>query len=116
VSRYSRNIDAATNLVMYLTGPEEQKRRAIKGSFNPTMPDLFKDPDVQAANPFIGDLLGVFTAAIARPAAVTGDNYNKVSTEFFNAVHTVLSKKAEPEQALSKLDRDLKRIKRSAWN
>ena len=47
---------------------------------------------------------------------MTGDNYNKVSTEFFNAVHTVLSKKAEPEQALSKLDRDLKRIKRSAWN
>jgi trehalose/maltose transport system substrate-binding protein len=116
VSRYSRNIDAATNLVMYLTGPEEQKRRAIKGSFNPTIPDLFKDPDLKAANPFIGDLLGVFTAAIARPAAVTGDNYNKVSTEFFNAVHTVLSKKAEPDQALAKLDRDLKRIKRSAWN
>lgn len=116
VSRYSKNIDAATSLVMYLTGPEEQKRRAIKGSFNPTIPDLFKDPDVKAANPFIGDLLGVFTAAIARPAAVTGDNYNKVSTEFFNTVHTVLSKKAEPEQALAKLDRDLKRIKRSAWN
>ncbi|MET0743775.1 MAG: ABC transporter substrate-binding protein [Microvirga sp.] len=116
VSRYSKNIDAATNLVMYLTGPEEQKRRAIKGSFNPTIPDLFKDPEIKAANPFIGDLLGVFTTAVARPAAVTGDNYNKVSTEFFNAVHVVLSKKAEPDQALSKLDRDLKRIKRSAWN
>ena len=45
----------------------------------------------------------------------TGQNYNKVSTEFFNAVHQVLSKRAEPEQALNRLDRDLKRIKRSGW-
>jgi trehalose/maltose transport system substrate-binding protein len=115
VSRYSRNADAATDLVMYLTGAEEQKRRAIAGSFNPTIPALFKDAEITRANPFMGDLLTVFTNAVARPAAVTGDNYNKVSTEFFNTVHQVLSKRAEPDQALSRLDRDLKRIKRSGW-
>ncbi|MGO4571491.1 ABC transporter substrate-binding protein [Microvirga sp. 2TAF3] len=115
VSKYSKNADAATDLVMYLTGPEEQKRRAIEGSFNPTIIALFKDPDVMKANPFIGDLLDVFTNAIARPASVTRDNYNKVSTEFFNNVHEVLSKRAQPEQALSRLDRDLKRVKRSGW-
>jgi trehalose/maltose transport system substrate-binding protein len=63
----------------------------------------------------MGDLLSVFSNAVARPAAVSGDNYNRVSTEFFNTVHQVLSKRAEPEQALSRLDRDLKRIKRSGW-
>ena len=49
-------------------------------------------PEIAKANPFIGDLLGVFSNAVARPATVTGQNYNKVSTEFFNAVHQALSK------------------------
>jgi trehalose/maltose transport system substrate-binding protein len=115
VSKYSKNPDVATDLVMYLTGAQEQKRRAIEGSFNPTIVSLYGDADIARANPFIGDLVDVFTNAVARPAAVTGENYNKVSTEFFNTVHLVLSKRAEAEQALSRLDRDLKRIKRSGW-
>ncbi|KLK91447.1 ABC transporter substrate-binding protein [Microvirga vignae] len=115
VSKYSKNADAAIDLVMYLTGQEEQKRRAVQGSFNPTLVSLYGDADVAKANPFIGDLADVFANAVARPATVTGQNYNKVSTEFFNAVHQVLSKRAEPAQALNRLDRDLKRIKRSGW-
>jgi trehalose/maltose transport system substrate-binding protein len=115
VSKYSKNADAAVDLVMHLTSAEEQKRRAIVGSFNPTIPALFKDPDVQKAAPFIGELFAVFTNAVARPAAVTGEDYNKVSSEFFNAVHQVLSGRAQPEQALAGLDRDLKRIKRGGW-
>jgi trehalose/maltose transport system substrate-binding protein len=115
VSRYSKNADAAADLVMYLTGPEEQKRRAIAGSFNPTIPALFKDAEITKAMPFMGDLLAAFSNAIPRPATVTGNNYNKVSTEFFNTAHQVLTKRAEPDQALSRLDRDLKRIKRSGW-
>src|SRR5919107_1028098 len=115
VSKYSKNADAATDLVMYLTGQEEQKRRAVIGSYNPTIVSLYGDADIARANPFIGDLVDVFSNAVARPATATGQNYNKVSTEFFNAVHQVLSKRAEPAQALSRLDRDLKRIKRDSW-
>ncbi len=115
VSKYSKNADAAIDLVMYLTGEEEQKRRAIEGSFNPTIVSLYGDADIAKANPFIGDLADVFSNAVARPATVTGQNYNRVSTEFFNTVHQVLSKRAQPEQALNRLDRDLKRIKRDGW-
>ncbi|MBB3020605.1 trehalose/maltose transport system substrate-binding protein [Microvirga lupini] len=115
VSKYSKNADAATDLVLYLTSQQEQKRRAVEGSFNPTIVALYSDADIARANPFIGDLVDVFTNAVARPATVTGQNYNKVSTEFFNAVHQVLSKRAEPAQALNRLDRDLKRIKRDGW-
>jgi trehalose/maltose transport system substrate-binding protein len=116
VSKYSRNAEAATDLVMFLTSPEEQKRRALEGSFNPTLPALFEDTEIAKAVPFIGELLQAFSNAVVRPAAVTGVDYNKVSTEFFNAVHQVLSKRAEPEQALSRLERDLRRIKRSGWS
>jgi trehalose/maltose transport system substrate-binding protein len=115
VSKYSKNPDLAADLVMYLTSPEEQKRRAIAGSFNPTIPALFEDPEIRKSAPFIGELYQVFSNAVARPASVTGDDYNKVSTEFFNTVHQVLSGRAEPAQALSRAERDLKRIKRGGW-
>ncbi len=115
VSKYSQNAEAAVDLARYLTSPEEQKRRAIEGSFNPTIVSLYTDAEVTKASPFIGNLRDVFTNAVARPATATGQNYNKVSTEFFNAVHQVLSKRAQPEQALNRLDRDLKRIKRNGW-
>ncbi|MBF9196709.1 ABC transporter substrate-binding protein [Microvirga terrestris] len=115
VSKYSKNADAATDLVLNLTGQQEQKRRAVEGSFNPTIVALYSDADIARANPFIGDLVDVFTNAVARPATATGQTYNKVSTEFFNAVHQVLSKRSEPAQALNRLDRDLKRIKRDGW-
>ena len=98
-----------------LTGAEEQKRRAIVGSFNPTIPALFKDPEIQKAAPFIGELFEVFTNAVARPATVTGQSYNKVSTEFFNALIRSCLGAAQPEQALAELERDLKRIKRGGW-
>jgi trehalose/maltose transport system substrate-binding protein len=115
VSKYSKNPEPAADLVMYLTSPGEQKRRAIVGSFNPTIPALFKDPEIQKAAPFIGELFEVFTNAVARPATVTGQNYNKVSSEFFNTAHQVLSGRAQPDQALAGLERDLKRIKRNGW-
>ena len=39
-----------------LTGPAEQKRRAIAGAYAPTIEALYKDPKVLAANPFFADL------------------------------------------------------------
>src|SRR3546814_377234 len=50
VSKYSENVDAAVDLVRYLTSYEEQKRRAIEGSFNPTIGALYDDEEVLAAN------------------------------------------------------------------
>ena len=99
---------------MYLTGAAEQKRRAVEGSFNPTIVSLYSDADIAKANLHRRSGRRVHNA-VARPATVTGQNYNKVSTEFFNAVHQALSKRAEPAQALNRLDRDLKRIKRNGW-
>jgi trehalose/maltose transport system substrate-binding protein len=72
VSKYSRHPAEAAALVMHLTSAAVQKQRAIGGSYNPTLVALYQDPEVLAANPFMGELLGVFTRAVARPAGVTG--------------------------------------------
>ncbi|MFL5336185.1 MAG: ABC transporter substrate-binding protein [Geminicoccaceae bacterium] len=112
VSAYSKHPDVATDLVRYLTSKEEQKRRAIEGSYNPTVESLYKDPEVLAAVPFFGSLYEVFVNAVARPSRVTGAKYNQVSSEFYNAVHQVLSKQAQAPDTLAALDKKLDRLSR----
>ncbi len=115
VSKYSKHQTEAADLVVYLTSKAEQKRRAIAGSYNPTISSLYQDKDVLAAVPFFGDLYATFTNAVARPSKITGSNYNKVSNAFWNATHDALSGKVAPEAALVSLESDLKKIKKSGW-
>jgi trehalose/maltose transport system substrate-binding protein len=112
ISRYSTRTEAAVDLVRFLTSAEEQKRRAIKGGFNPTLPPLYEEADVLAANPFFGALRDVFTAAVARPSDATGARYNQVSAAFYNAVHAVLSGQMQAGPALARLERTLTRLRR----
>ena len=116
VSRYSENVDVAADLVRFLTGYEEQKRRAIEGSYNPTISALYEDPDVLEAVPFFGDLLETFTGAVARPSNVTGPRYNEVSAAFWNAVHSTLSGNSDAATNLAALETELNRMsRRGRW-
>lgn len=115
VSKYSKTPEVAADLVMYMTSAESQKDRAIVGSYNPTRPALYKDKDVIAANPFMGELFDVFTNAVARPATATGLKYPEVSQAFWDATHEVLSKKTSGAESVKKLEGRLKQIKRKSW-
>lgn len=112
VSKYSKNQEAAIDLVKYLTSAEEQKRRAVTGGFTPTLPALYQDADVLKANPYFKDLLPTFTNAVARPSAPTGERYNQVSSEFFNTVQRTLSGQEKAEAGLANLQRGLDRLSR----
>ena len=112
VSKYTKNVEPAADLVRYLTSPEEQKRRAIEGAYNPTIPALYQDPEILKANPFFGSLYTTFTNAVARPSKVTATKYNQVSAEFFNTVSAVLSGQAKPEAGLADLEKKLDRLSR----
>lgn len=115
VSKYSENPELAADLALYLTSYDEQKRRAVEGSYNPTIGDLYEDPAVISANPFFGELYQTFTNAVARPSRATGAKYNQVSNEFWNATHAVLSGAKDPETALADLESSLKRMSRRGW-
>jgi trehalose/maltose transport system substrate-binding protein len=112
VSRYSRHPALAASLVMALTGRAEQKRRALAGGFNPTLPALYHDPDILRANPYYGVIARALAHAVARPAAVSGTRYNRVSSAFANAVHAVLAGQADAGTALHALEGNLMRISR----
>jgi trehalose/maltose transport system substrate-binding protein len=110
VSKYSKNQKAAADLVMYLASPEVQKDRALKGSYNPTIASLYKDPEILKASPFMGELLSTFTAAVGRPSTVTGAKYNQVSNQLWNAVHDVLAGSSKAEASFARLNGSLARL------
>lgn len=115
VSKHSKNVDVAADLVMYLTSAPVQKERSIKGSYNPTLRALYSDSEVLAANPFLDDLYQVFRAALPRPSTVTGAKYSEVSESFWNATRDVLSGKLAAEESVQRLETRLKQIKRTGW-
>jgi len=115
VNAYSKNPKEAASLVQYMTGLQEQKRRAIEASYTPTIASLYRDPAVLKAVPFFGSLYTVLTNAVARPATVTGGKYNQVSDAFSTAVYSVLTKKSTPGPALKTLEAQLNRIKGRGW-
>jgi trehalose/maltose transport system substrate-binding protein len=116
VSKYSKNQAAAIDLVRYLTSPAEQKRRAIEGSFAPTIASLYQDPEVLAANPFFADFAKVLGDAVARPSAATGAQYAKVSTLFWEAAHATLNGYGTAGDNLARLEDRLRLLQaRAGW-
>lgn len=68
------------------------------------------------ALPFLKDAQTAFADSVARPSAVTGSGYNRVSQAFYKAVHGVLAGEEQPEVALKALAADLETIKkRGKW-
>jgi trehalose/maltose transport system substrate-binding protein len=104
VSKYTKNPKEAVDLAKFLTGFEQQKMRAIKGSFNPTRVALYSDAEVLKANPHLKELKQVFLSAVPRPAGPTKTKYNRLSAEFWNSVHAVLSQAETAESSLKKLE------------
>src|SRR6185295_18263644 len=112
VSRYSAHPKEAADLVRYLTSAQEQKRRALEGSFNPTLRSLYTDSELVAANPFYKDFLPIVDSAVARPSTVTGRRYNQVSSAFVRAVHDALSGQGAASASLVDLNKELERLGR----
>lgn len=112
VSKFSKHPKEAAALALYLTGPEEQKRRAIDGGFHPTIKSLYEDKEILEKNPSFAELAETFKNSVPRPTTVTKGQYNQVSNEFWNAVHAVLDKEKKSQQALADLKAKLEQISR----
>lgn len=115
VSAYSKNKEAGIDLVRFLTGREEQRRRALLWSFSPTIADLYQDPEVLTVNPFLAEQHRTLVNAVARPSRVTGRQYDAVSEAVWTVVHTTLSGRRDAAAALAELDETLRRIGREGW-
>ena len=110
VSRHSRQPELAMDLVRWLTSPEEQKRRALAGPFEPSRQTLYQDPELLARKPYYPALAGAFETTIVRPAVLAGGNYDAVSQAVATTVRAVLQRAKQPEPALAELAATLRRL------
>ena len=100
-------------LVRFLASPEEQASR--KSGEPPTVPALYKNADVLAANPYLSRFLQVREGTALRPSAPAGKMYPEVSRAYYEAVHAVLTHKQSAANAASDLqERLVKMLKSSA--
>lgn len=116
VSKYSKNPEAAIELVKFLASTESQKKyEALELSHLPTIVSLYDDAEIAEKQPIIPRWKDIFLNAVPRPSAPAQKKYNEVSKEFWTAVHNTLSGSGTAEENLKQLDNRLKRLKGAAW-
>jgi trehalose/maltose transport system substrate-binding protein len=108
VSKYSENPAAAAAFATYMTSVEGQKIYSIMTSSPPAAVELYEDPDVQEAMPFAStDIVSITTA---RPSNFSKDQYNAVSTLYFEAIHSILTGEEDADVALELLELDIEAL------
>lgn len=115
VSKYSERQEAATDLAMYLAGPEAQKTHSLIASRLPTIMSLYEDAEIAESAPIIPQWKEVFLQAVPRPSAPTQGSYNEVSSKFWSAVHNTLSGDGTAAENLELLELELSDLKGSGW-
>jgi trehalose/maltose transport system substrate-binding protein len=111
VSRHSLHPHEASMLVRFFSRPDIQLNRSLKIGGSPTIPELYDDPRMLAANPYFSTILKTYrNDKVWRPAKETGKRYPDLSRAYFNAVHEVLAGKSIAATALDHLQTELMQI------
>ena len=107
INATSENQDAAWEFIKFLTAPEQQKFRAVEGSFLPTLTDLYDDPEIQESVPVVA--LAKEALQHTRPRPVS-PYYSDMSLEMAEQFNASLNGEVSPEQAAQTLQSDLERF------
>ncbi|MGH2531324.1 MAG: extracellular solute-binding protein [Thermomicrobiales bacterium] len=67
IPRESRNAEAALDLILWLTAPEQQKRMTLSRTIPPTRLSILRDEEVMAALPYMPAVLDAAIHALPRP-------------------------------------------------
>jgi multiple sugar transport system substrate-binding protein len=67
LSRFSRNAEAALSFARYAVSLPGQRALCGRSGYAPARREAYDDPELREANPFLGRLLEVHAAAVARP-------------------------------------------------
>ena len=110
VAKSTKVHDLALDLVRWLTGPAEQKRRAAEAGFDPSLPALYDDPELVARWPHLPALRAGIEQAVLRPTDAASGGYDVLSSTFAQGVRRILAREVEPEPGLKALAEELRRV------
>ena len=104
ISSTAKDPDAAWKFIQFLTAPEQQKLRAVKGSYLPTRTALYDDPEIQEKVPVVP--LAKVALQHTRPRPVS-PYYSDMSLEMAEQFNASLSGDISPEEAARTLKEQL---------
>ena len=107
ISASSKYPDAAWKFIAFLTAPEQQKFRAIEGSYLPTRSDLYDYPEIQDSVPVVA--LAKEALQHTRPRPVS-PYYSDMSLEMQEQFNASLAGDTTPEEAARTLKSELESI------
>jgi len=111
VSRHSLYPREAAMLVRFLCRPDTQLNRIRKTGGSPTIPELYNDPGMLAANSYFSTVLKTYRDdKVWRPSKETGKRYPDLSRAYYRTVHEILESKKAVASALSDLQAELMQI------
>jgi multiple sugar transport system substrate-binding protein len=85
ISTNSRNPDAAWKFIEFLPTPEQQKFRAIEGSYLPTRSKLYDDPEIQESVPVVALAKTALQHTLPRPVTPYYSDMSLEMQDQFNA-------------------------------
>ncbi len=108
INAASQKQDAAWEFIKFATSPEQQKTRAIEGSFLPTLRELYNDREVLEQVRVV-ELARRVLEENARSRPVTA-YYSELSSRMAAAFNASLTGEIEPEEGAQRLQEELETI------
>ena len=109
VSAFSKNKQAAANLVKFISSPEASKFLAVEGSLLATYQSVYTDADVVKAVPWFKDAANVVIAGKSRPIS---KDYGQVSDVIRTTTSAVLARTKTPAEGVTEIESRLARVMR----
>jgi multiple sugar transport system substrate-binding protein len=109
VSAFSKNKQAAANLVKHLSSPESSKFLAVEGSLLATYQSVYTDADVVKNVPWFKDAANVVIAGKSRPIS---KDYGQVSDVIRTTTSAVLARTKTPAEGVTEIESRLARVMR----
>ena len=109
VSAFSKNKQAAAQLVKYMSTPEASKFLAREGSLLPVFQSVYNDADVLKQAPWFKDAANVIIAGQARPIS---SQYGQVSDVVRTNTNAALARTKTPTEAVNDIEGRLNRVMR----
>ncbi|MFD5054495.1 ABC transporter substrate-binding protein [Streptomyces tendae] len=107
VGAHARHPDSAARLIAYLTSERVQRQVLTRGALPPVRADLYEDPALIEAFPYLPTLRESVLAAAPRPKS---PRYDQVSLAVQAVVHDAMTGRQTPEAAVRRLARELAAI------
>ncbi len=109
VNTHARHPDSAARLIAYLTSERVQRQVLTRGALPPVRADLYEDPGLVRAFPYLPTLRESVRTAEPRPKS---PRYDQVSLVVQAVVHDAMTGHETPESAVRRLARELDAIAR----